>query len=604
MGIPQIPTEAAMNRSTSSILWTLLSAFVLMFAPAVSASPTGSIAGFVKDSSGAMISGAKLTLINMSTNAKEETASDSSGAFQFLQLAPAVYSLHVEAAGFKKELLSDVVVQVDQITHVDAALEVGSVTEIIEVKSEAIPLLESDRSTLSNVIDSEVISNIPLNGRQYLDLALLTPGVLPSSTGTQGGGFNVSGARSQSNIFLLDGVSNIDTQINSALGNFRITDAVQEFAVQTSVATAEFGRGTGGQGNIVNKSGTNQFSGTAFESLRNSVLDAADFFTNKNGGTKNPLHRNQYGGTFGGPVLKDKLFFFASYEGFRQVAPQVSTTRVPTAAERATVTDPISKSLLQFWPTQNFTPTSGSNNFISNVPSLTFDETGLAKVDYAFSEKDHLSVRWAQYGGTTFTGGAIPLEGGNANSPGSDSGLIDYTHTFSSRVLNEARFGFCRKKTFVTVQDSGLDASKIFVDSSENPLPGIVNGSTNKLDSGLPTIGISGGYAPLGSTSNLPQGRRTNTYELYDNVSWITPFGASKHSFRMGIHVRREDARRFLDGSARGVFNFPSFSDFSGGLNNGVAQVNTATLLFGSTLAYWQRYPWDLYWQDAYKLKD
>ncbi|HZV86189.1 MAG TPA: carboxypeptidase regulatory-like domain-containing protein [Candidatus Binatus sp.] len=595
-----------MNRPrVSSFLLTLLSVLVLIFAPAVSASPTGSIAGFVKDQSGAVISGAKLTLINASTNAKEEVVSDSNGGFQFLQLAPAVYVLHVEAAGFKKETLKDIVVQVDQITHLDASLQIGSVAETIEVSGAATPLLETDRSTLSNVIDSEVISNIPLNGRQYLDLALLTPGVLPSSTGTQGGGFNVSGARSQSNIFLLDGVSNIDTQINSALGNFRITDAVQEFAVQTSVATAEFGRGTGGQVNIVTKSGTNEFHGTAFEYLRNSVLDARDFFTNKNGGTKNPLHRNQYGGTFGGPVLKDKLFFFASYEGFRQVAPQVSSTRVPTAAERATVTDPISKSLLQFWPAPNFnlTGTTG-NNFISNVPSLTFDETGLAKVDYAFSEKDHLSIRWAQYGGTAFTGGAIPLEGGNANAPGSDSGLIDYTHTFSSRVLNEVRFGFSRNKTFITVQDSGLDASKIFVDSSGKSLPGIVNGSTNVLDSGLPTIGISGGYAPLGSTSNLPQGRRTNTYELYDNISWISPFGASKHSFRMGIHVRREDARRFLDGSARGVFNFTSFSDFSGGLNNGVAQVNTATLLFGSTLAYWQRYPWDLYWQDTYKLKD
>jgi hypothetical protein len=297
-----------------------------------------------------VISGAKLTLINVSTNAKEEVVSDSNGGFQFLQLAPSVYSLHVEASGFKKEVLSDVLVQVDQITHLDATLQVGSVAETIEVLSEATPLLESDRSTLSNVIDSQVISDMPLNARQYLDLALLTPGVLPSSAGTQGGGFNVSGARSQSNIFLLDGVSNIDTQINSALGNFRITDAVQEFAVQTSVATAEFGRGTGGQVNIVTKSGTNQFHGTAFEYLRNDMLDAADFFTNKNKGTKNPLHRNQYGGTFGGPILKDKMFFFLSYEGFRQVAPTVSLTRVPTAAERATVTDPISKSLLQFWP--------------------------------------------------------------------------------------------------------------------------------------------------------------------------------------------------------------------------------------------------------------
>src|SRR6266404_5704913 len=583
----------------SSLLLTLVFTFVLMFAPTVSASSTGSITGFVKDPSGSMISGGKLTLTNMSTNAKLEAESDGNGGFQFLQLAPAMYSLQVEATGFKRVVIDNIVVEVDQITHLDAKLEIGSVTEIIEVAGGAIPLLETDRSTLSNVVDSKVISNMPLNARQYLDLALVTPGVLPSSTGTQGGGFNVAGARSQSNVFLLDGVSIIDTQINSALGNFRLTDAVQEFAVQTSVATAEFGRGTGGQVNIVTKSGTNQFHGTAFEYLRNSVLDAADFFTNKNGGTKNPLHRNQYGGTVGGPILKDRMFFFLSYEGFRQVAPTVSLTRVPTAVERATVTDPISKSLLQFWPTPtNLNAPAGTNNFIANVRATTFDETGLAKVDYNFSEKDHVTGRWAQYGGTVFTPGALPLLGGNANSPASDSGVLDYTHTFSARLLNEVRVGFSRNKTFITVQDSGFDASKIFVDAAGNPLPGIVHAGSNQLDSGLPTIGVSGGFAPLGSTSNLPQGRITNTYELYDNVSLIAPFGASKHSWRMGVHIRREDARRFLDGSARGVFNFTSFADFAAG------KVNSATLLFGSTLAYWQRYPWDLYWQDTYKLKD
>src|SRR5438094_2577102 len=583
----------------SSILGIILSALALVFAPAVSASPTGSIAGSVKDQTGALVSGAKLTLTSISTNAKIGAISDSNGSFQFLQLAPAVYSLQVEANGFKKVVVDNVVVEVDQITHVDATLQIGSVAETIEVASEAIPLLETDRSTLSNVVESQVISNMPLNARQYLDLALLTPGVLPSSAGTQGGGFNVSGARSQANIFLLDGVSNIDTQINSALGNFRITDAVQEFAVQTSVATAEFGRGTGGQVSIVTKSGTNTFHGTAFEYLRNSVLDAADFFTNKNHGTKNPLHRNQYGATLGGPILKDTMFSFLSYEGFRQIAPTVSSTRVPNAAERASVTDPISQSLLQFWPAPtNPNASTGSNNFIANVGATTFDETGLAKVDYNFTKNDRLTARWAQYGGTVFTPGALPLVGGNANSPGSDSGVLDYTHTFSARFLNEVRFGFSRNKTFITVQDSGFNAATIFVDANGNPLPGIVDASTNQLDSGLPTIGIGGGFAPLGSTSNLPQGRRTNTYEIFDNMSLIGPFGASKHSWRWGAHVRREDARRFLDGSARGQFNFSNFADFAAG------RVNTATLLFGSTLAYWQRYPLDLYWQDSYKVKD
>lgn len=208
-----------------SVLSALFCAFVLLFAPLVSPSPTGSIAGSVKDPSGAVISSAKLTLMNIATNAKVEATSDSNGEFQFLQLSPAVYSLNVEATGFKKMVMDRIVVEADQITHVEATLQVGSVSEIVEVSGGTIPLLEGDRSTLSNVVESQVISNMPLNARQYLDLALLTPGVLPASAGTQGGGFNVSGARSQSNVFLLDGVSIIDTQINSALGNLVGTTA-------------------------------------------------------------------------------------------------------------------------------------------------------------------------------------------------------------------------------------------------------------------------------------------------------------------------------------------------------------------------------------------
>src|ERR1700737_2477935 len=348
------------DRVYRRLLFSARALIVLLLATGVSAPPTGSIAGSVKDPAGAAVAGAKLTLTNLATNAKTEATSDTNGSFQFLQLAPAEYSLVVEYPGFKKVTEQHIVVQVDQITHVDLALVVGSVLEVVEVNSGVTPLLETDRSTLSSVVNSQVISSMPLNARQYLDLALLTPGVVPSATGTQGGGFNVAGARSQSNVFLLDGVSNIDTQINSALGNFRITDAVQEFAVQTSVATAEFGRGTGGQVSIVTKSGTNQFHGSVFEYFRNSKMDAADFFTNRAGKPKNPLHRNQYGAPLGGPIWRDKTFFFASWEGFRQVAPTPSSTRVPTDAERASVTDPISRALLQFWPAAN---TPGTNNY-------------------------------------------------------------------------------------------------------------------------------------------------------------------------------------------------------------------------------------------------
>ena len=557
------------------------------------ASPVGSISGIVKDPSGALIPSVKLTLTNTDTNARLGAVTNTSGEFQFLQLPPANYSLTAENPGFKRATVSSILVQVDQVTHVEVALEVGNVSESVMVEAVA-PLLESDKSTISSVVDTRTIANMPLNARQYLDLALLTPGAVPSQPGQQGGGFNVAGARSQSNNFLLDGVSNIDTQIGSPLGNFRITDAVQEFAVQTSVPTAEFGRGHGAQVSIVTKSGTNQFHGSVFEYLRNSDFDAADFFTNKLGGTKNTLHRNQYGATFGGPVHKDKTFFFGSWEGFRQVNPTVSSTRVPTDAERATVTDPVSKSLLKFWPSPNGV---GTTNYIANVAANTFDNSEVLKIDHHFSDRDVISGRWAEYRGTAVTAGVLPQLGGTSNSPVSRSLVLTETHTFNQGLLNEFRFGFSRNETFLTVQDSGFNAASVITDASGKPLSGVVDGTKNVLDSGLPTITVSGGFAVLGTANNYPQGRTTNTYELFDNMSWISPFGASKHSFRFGFHTRREEARRFLDGSARGTFNFQTFGDFASGL------VNTSTFFTGSSLCYWRRVPFDLYWQDTFKIK-
>jgi hypothetical protein len=569
----------------------LLSGASLLFG-----SPAGSISGLVRDQTSAVTAGVKLTLTNLSTNVRTTAATNESGEFQFLQLAPATYSLTAELTGFKVATAPSVLVQVDQVTHVEITMEVGSPTETVQVEAAA-PLLENDKSTISSVVDTRAIANMPLNARQYLDLALLTPGALPSQPGQQGGGFNVSGARSQSNIYLLDGVSNIDTQVSSALGNFRITDAVQEFAVQTSVPTAEFGRGQGAQVSIVTKSGTNQFHGSAFEYLRNSDFDAADFFTNKLGGTKNTLHRNQYGATFGGPIRKNQTFFFASWEGFRQVNPTVSSTRVPTAAERAQVTDPISQALLQFWPAPNTSHSGSTINYIANVGASTFDNTGLIKIDHNFSDKDHLNGRWAEYQGTAVTAGVLPSLGGTSNAPISRSGVLTETHIFAPNLLNEFRFGFSRNTTFLTVTDSGFDASTIFRGPDGNPLPGVVNGKQNLLDSGLPTITVSGGYAVLGTANNYPQGRITNTYELFDNMSWTAPLGASRHSFRWGFHARREEARRFLDSNFRGSFNFTSWSDFAAG------QVNTSGFHTGSTLAYWRRYPLDLYWQDTFKVK-
>jgi hypothetical protein len=543
-----------------------------------------------------LVPGVKVSLTNTSTNAKLDTTTNANGEFQFLQLVPATYALAAEAQGFKKISVPSVLVQVDQITHLDLALEVGSLSESVQVEAVA-TLLENDKSTLSNVVTARNIADLPLNARQVLDLALVTPGVIPTGAGTQVLSFNVAGARSQSNIFMWDGVSNMDVQVNGALNLFRITDAVQEFSVQTSVASAEFGRGTGGEVDVITKSGSNGFHGSMFEYLRNSDLDAADFFTNRSGAQKSPLHRNQYGATLGGPLKRNKTFFFASYEGFRQVAPTVSTTRVPTDAERAQVTDPISQNLLQFWPKPNTLVAGSANNFIANVGATVFDSTGLIRIDHRIGDKDNLIGRFADYQGATFTPGPLPLLGGNGNTPVSRNGSLVETHSFSPTLLNEFRIGYSRNQTFITVQDNGFNAATV-LQTNGVPLTGVVDGTKNIQDSGLPTITVSGGFAVLGSTNNLPQGRITNTTELFDNLSWIAPFGKSKHNFRFGYHIRREQARRYLDGSARGTFNFVNFSDFAAGL------VNTSIARSGPTLAYWDRFPSDFYWQDQYKAKD
>src|SRR5438477_4606915 len=218
----------------------LLATFSLFGAGWLWASLTGSLTGFVKDPSGAFIVGAQITLTNAATNAQLITLTGANGAYLFPQLPPATYSLVAEAAGFNKAGITSVLVEVDQITRADLALEVGGVSETIEV-SAAAPLLQSDKSTLSSVVDSRIIANMPLNTRQFLDLALLTPGVVPAAVGAAGG-FSVAGARSSSNVTQIDGVADMDAQSKATLTNFRITDAVQEFAVQTSVALPEFGR--------------------------------------------------------------------------------------------------------------------------------------------------------------------------------------------------------------------------------------------------------------------------------------------------------------------------------------------------------------------------
>ena len=326
-----------------------------------------------------------------------------------------------ENPGFKSDTVSSVLVQVDQVTHVELTLEVGSVTESVQVEAVA-PLLENDKSTISSVVDTRTIANMPLNARQFLDLALLTPGAVPSQPGQQGGGFNVAGARSQSNLFLLDGVSNMDTQIGSALGNFRITDAVQEFAVQTSVPTAEFGRGHGAQVSIVTKSGTNQFHGSVFEYLRNSDFDAADFFTNKlrrheEHAAPEPVRRH-VGRTDsqGQDVLLRFLGRLPAGESDGELDARAHRRRARhghrSDLEGAAAILAVAQR-----------PPGSTINFIANVGASTFDNTGAGQ-DRSQLQRQAITLtgRWAEYQGTAVTAGVASDAGRNQQRAGQPLG--------------------------------------------------------------------------------------------------------------------------------------------------------------------------------------
>jgi hypothetical protein len=273
----------------------------------------------------------------------------------------------------------------------------------------------------------------------------------------------------------------------------------------------------------------------------------------------------------------------------------VRSTRVPTAAERATVTDPISKRLLDYWPLPN---AAGTVNYIANVPNQDDDDTGSLRIDHRLGAHDQLSGRWTEYRASSFVGGTTPLTGGNQGDPVQRSVMLSQMHVFSSRFLNEFRLGYSRNSQERQVQDFGLNAATIFTDANGRPLPGVVDAAKDPLGSGLPTITVAGGYAGLGTNVNMPQGRISETTELFENMSLSAPLGLSRHSWRWGFHIRREDLRRYLNRASRGAFNFASFADFARG------QVNTSNFRTGSTLAFWRRYPWDLFWQDEFKVRE
>jgi hypothetical protein len=385
----------------------LVGIFVLAFsAPRGSAQNVyGTIAGTVTDSSGAAIADATVTLTNLDTNEKHNIQTDSSGNYTFVNILPGKYKVEAEKSGFKKVVRQPILVEIESGLKVDITLQVGAQTETVEVSAEA-PLLQPETNSLGQVVEQRNVTELPLNGRNPLALVSLVPGVVPQGQPSAGnsstsnpvganpfalGDFQVGGGMSGQSQILIDGAPTNGAYLN-VVTVIPSQDSIEEFKVQTNNLGPEYGRFAGGVINLSTKSGTNVFHGSAFEFIRNKVLNANDFFANSSGITRPPFTQNQFGANVGGPIFKDKLFFFSSYDGFRQRKGSIFQTWVPTAAERGgdfsgTGSSNLTSALTIYDPTTSANCTSGNavcrTAFTGNkIPGGRIDQTAQALLSY------------------------------------------------------------------------------------------------------------------------------------------------------------------------------------------------------------------------------
>ncbi len=425
-----------------AILTLLLSAVVTQ-----AQSETATVLGTVRDANGAAVVGANVTLKNIATAITASTVTNDSGDYQFANVKIGDYQIIVEANGFNRTIADRINLTVNSRQRADIALQVAT-AEVAVTVTGAAELLETESSDRGQVIQRKQIVALPLNGRSYANLALLAPGVRESNTNSPAGGggreaaFNVNGLRATVNNFLLDGIDNNAYGTSNQSFSSQVVqvspDAIAEFKVQTNTYSAEFGRAGGAVINATYRSGTNEFHGSAFEFHRNTVLNAVGFFKPA-GGTKPPLIRNQFGFTFGGPIVKDRTFFFGDYEGFRQIQKNLVFSTLPTLAQRqgilsVDVRNPLTgityaagtpipmtafaQKVLNELPTPINSATS--SNYSELVENKLFSDKYNVRVDHKFSDVFSLFGRWSWRKSEGFEGPNIPGPSGS-----NQNGFVD-----------------------------------------------------------------------------------------------------------------------------------------------------------------------------------
>ena len=572
------------SRSTAFLFVSL----VLLFASAALAQTfRGSIQGTVTDSSGAAIPGARVKVFSAGTGLSRTVPTNDQGAYVAYELPLGSYSVTVEKQGFRTTTLSGVTVSVGSPARADAKLETGEVQEVVEVNAD-VPLVETTSNNSGGTIDAATAGELPINGGDYTKLLELVPGASSDPVGsTESAGsyglFSLNGNRGRSNNYLLDGTDMNDGYRNlpsvnqagvwGAPSTILPVDALAEIPV-TGNPEAEFGRSSGATVNIVTKSGTNTFHGSAFEYFRNGALSSRNYF-NTAAQPKNSFTNHQFGGAAGGPIVKDKTFFYVSYEGQRESGglPQLGT--VPTLSDISAFTaagntvNPVIESLLNSKPWGALPASNGNMTF--TTPFSHTSDTLIVKADqhaHLFSPGDLITGRYFySHGmqsfplGMLYTGSSAP--GYNTSTPTHVNIVsLSYTSVPRSNLIFELRGGYNRFLQQFLPEDKTLNPDAAF---GLNTLP---TGFTSN-DLGLPTIDV-GAYSPIGSTASDARGRIDTNYQLFGNVSLIE----GRHSFKAGYEWRRTIINSFINSGHRGKLVFSTLDDFLSGTIDGGSSAN------------------------------
>ncbi|MBV8905577.1 MAG: TonB-dependent receptor, partial [Acidobacteriia bacterium] len=553
---------------------------ILMIANGLSAQPTfASLRGTVHDPSGAAIAKATVTVRNSATEVLRETRSDEEGAWTVFDLPPSRYEVTITAPGFGTERRTEIELTVDAEEVLDFGLNPSTIQSTVEVRAET-PSIDLESTALSEVEDARAVRELPLNGRDWTQLALLAPGVsairtqdaLNGSTSNRGSrGFGsevtIGGTRPGQNNYLLDGISQNDYTNGvpgSALGLALGVDAIQEFSVLTNNYGAAYGGTSGGVINAVSRSGTNTFHGDLYEFLRYDMLDARNFFD----GQKPPLRRNQFGAALGGPIQRDKTFFFLNYESLREALESTSIAIVPSAQARAgnlaegkIVVSPAILPYLSLWPLPNG-PLLGNRDtgeYIFAASSPATENTALARLDHYFSANDNLALSWSTDKGDTATPDTL-----NSilalNSLWRNTLSVNFIHTFNPQIVNAFRIGVNR------VTAHALDTAPGNNPAASDPSLGILPGRDAPALTVPGLTAFSGGEGGLAATNFW-----FTNFQAYDDVS----LQRGKHIIKFGLDFIRYRYNTQVAADPNGAYTFASLADFltDGKLTNFFADV-------------------------------